>query len=219
MGMASHRQRSSKSGNPFSRGHQDRLLSQRENTYRHGPRTDNEGSGATEVNARVGRSRDDRSQEAGRHGTWHPPAPCYRACFSFTFHTSILRRDGHHQRALQALKFPHKLALAARLGALREPAVLLDGLPLLRDELERLRAVLHHARLHKPAADDEARAADAAPAVHGGDAAALSVVLEHVEDLSDVADGAGQAAVRDGEGVVLHLLLVLLVDADAAHVC
>ena len=129
------------------------------------------------------------------------------------------RRHGHHQRALHALIVPHKFALPARLGALREPAVLLDRLPLLRDKLERLRAVLHRARLDKPAADDEARAANAAPAVHGGDAAAPRVVLEHVEDLADVADGARETPVWDRERVVLHALLVLLVDADAAHVC
>ena len=153
-----------------------------------------------------------------KQGTLHPhlatalPSPSHSA-------SPFSRRDGHHQRALQAFIVPHKLALPTRLGALREPAVLLDGLPLLRDEIERLRAVPHRARLHQPAADDEARAANASPAVHGGDAAPPLVVLEHVEDLADIADGARKAPVRDGERVVFHALLVLLVDPDTAYVC
>src|SRR6266852_457803 len=71
-----------------------------------------------------------------------------------------LRRNGDHQGALQAFKVEHKLALAARLGALRKPTILLYRFPFLGDELERRRAVLHRARLDEPAADDEARAAN-----------------------------------------------------------
>ena len=100
------------------------------------------------------------------------------------------RRHGHQERALQALKAAHKLALAARLGALRIPTVLLDGLPLLGDKAEGGRAVLDHPRLDEPAANDEAGAADAAAAVDGADAPAARVVLEHGEDLANVSDGA-----------------------------
>ena len=130
----------------------------------------------------------------------------------------FLGRNGHHQRALQALIVAHKVALAARLGALWEPSVLLDRLPLLRDELQRRRAVLHRARFDEPAADDEARAPNPAAAVHGGDAAPSLVVLQHVQDLPYVADRAGQAAVWDGEGVVLDLFFALLVDAETGDV-
>ena len=129
-----------------------------------------------------------------------------------------LRRNRGHHGARQALIVEHKVALAAGLGALWESAALLDRLPLLGDKLQRRRAVFDHARLDEPAADDEARAANPATAVHGGDAPALRVVLQHVQDLTDVADRAGQAAVRDGEGVVLDGLFVLLVDALACDV-
>ena len=51
------------------------------------------------------------------------------ACYS--------RSDRRHQQAREPLQIADKVALAARLGALRELAVLLDGLPLLCDEAER----------------------------------------------------------------------------------
>ena len=44
--------------------------------------------------------------------------------------------------------------LDVRLGALRELSVLLDRLPLLRNELQRRRATLHHTLFDEPAADD-----------------------------------------------------------------
>jgi hypothetical protein len=113
-----------------------------------------------------------------------------------------LRRNGDHQGALQALKVEDKLALAARLRTLREPTVLLHRFPFLGDELERRRAILHRARLDEPAADDEARAANTAATVDGGDAASALVVLQHVQDLPDVPDRARETAIWDGEGVV-----------------
>ena len=149
-------------------------------------------------------------------GRTHTPA--IAALLNSHSTSPFLGRNGHHQGALQALVVAHKVALAARLGALREPSVLLDRLPFLSDELQRRRAVLDRARLDEPAADDEARAPNPPAAVHGGDAAAPLVVLQHVQDLPDVADRAGQAAVWDGKGVVLDLFFLLLIDAQTGDV-
>ena len=148
-----------------------------------------------------------RSQEAA--------SPRIPQSTSFYSGSRISHRHGHRVRALQSLKVADKVALAASLGALREPTILLHGLPLFGDEAERLRAILDGARLDEPAADDEARAADAPAAVDRGDAAAVGVVLEDVEDLTHVAYGAGKAAVRDGERVVLD---VCEVDAEVCDV-
>ncbi len=121
--------------------------------------------------------------------------------------------DRRHQRTREPLEVADKFALAASFGALRESAVFLDGLPLLRDEAERRRAVLDSARFNEPAADDEARAADAATAVHGGDTPAARVVPEHGEDLAHVRLGAGQGAVWYREGVVLDVAQLDAADA------
>ena len=74
--------------------------------------------------------------------------------------------DRRHQWVRQPFEIAYEVALLARLGALRDPAVLLDGLPLLRDEIEHRRTILDCARLNKPAADDDARGANTATAMH-----------------------------------------------------
>jgi hypothetical protein len=124
---------------------------------------------------------------------------------SHTGHSSPPVSDRRHERARQAFKIAHKVALAARLGALREAPILLDGLPLLRDEIERPIAVLDHSRLDEPAPDDDARAADPATAVHGRDTSAPRVVPEDVEDLAYIRFGAWETSVGDREGVVLDV--------------
>ena len=83
------------------------------------------------------------------------------------------------------LKIPHEVALTFRLGALRERR------PLLGDEVQRCRAVLHRVRVDEPATDNETRAPNPAGAAHGGDAASPLVVLQHVQDLPGVVVGRG----------------------------
>ena len=114
-----------------------------------------------------------------------------------------------------ALKVEDKVTLPPRLGALWEPAALLDGLPLLGDEAKRRRAVLDRSRLDEPAADDEARATDAAAAMDGRDPPAGRVVPQHGQDFPHVRDRARQAAIGDREGVVLD---VARGDAQAGEV-
>ena len=131
-------------------------------------------------------------------------------------HCTLVRSDRRNQCAWEPpLEIADKFALAARLGTLRESAALLDGLPLFRDEAERSRAVLDGARLDEPAADDEARAANAATAVDGGNAPTARVVPEHGENLPHVGLGAREGSVGDREGMVLD---VAKLDADARHV-
>ena len=56
-----------------------------------------------------------------------------------------------------------------------------------------------------------------AGAAHGGDAASPLIVLQHVQDLPDVADRAGWTAVRN-EGVILDSLFLLVLGAEAGGV-
>ena len=127
----------------------------------------------------------------------------------WVFHVFSLRiavcSDRRHQRVWQPLEIAYKVALPARLGALREPAVLLDGLPLLCNEIERRCAILDCPGLNKPAADDDARAANTATAVHGRNAPAARVVPEDVEDLAYVRLGAWETPIWDRKGVVLDV--------------
>ena len=97
----------------------------------------------------------EQQKEEKKKKNARPSAPGIFTSLPHTLASRALVSDRRHQRAAgQPLKISHKVALPARLGALRETTVLLDGLPLLRDEVERLRAVLYDAGLDEPAAND-----------------------------------------------------------------
>ena len=128
-----------------------------------------------------------------------------RRVFHVVFSRIAVCSDRRRQRAWQPLEIAYKVALPARLGALREPAVLLDGLPLLRNEIERRCAILDCPGLNKPAANDDTRAANTTTAVHGRNAPAARVVPEDVEDLAYVRLGAWETPIWDRKGVVLDV--------------
>jgi len=131
----------------------------------------------------------------------------------FTYRARLAgRSDRRHQRSRATLEIAHKVALAARLGALREPTVLLYGLPLLSDKVQRCSSVLDSAGLDEPASDDDASASDTTTAVHGCDTSSARVVTEDVEDLPDVGLRAREAAVGYREGVVFDVVWL-----DAAY--
>ena len=71
----------------------------------------------------VGEAKTIDHKKQAHHGTRTLPFAPDFSITSSLIHP--LRRNGDHQGTLQALKVEHKLALATRLGALRETTVLL----------------------------------------------------------------------------------------------
>lgn len=103
----------------------------------------------------------------------------------------------------QLLEVSDKLKLGACLWAAREAAALVDGLPLRRNDLQRLLAVLRHPALDEPAPDHRARAPDAATAVHRRLAPAPLAVVQHVHDARNEVHGFRDLPIRNREAVVL----------------